>query len=119
MRHLLAEVQARTEGGPVIDHALAALQQSRARLAAAKYGEDIDVTLADCRYSFVHELARGQVAYPPRCSPNRSTFSDRVDRVIDPSLPGAFPFFWVLMWVVFQNHHRHRHCPLLRLDRRA
>jgi ferrous iron transport protein B len=90
---LLAEVRS-TEGGQVIDHALAG---SLARLQE-DYGEDIDVTLADYRYSFVHQLV-GQVVTRPAAK--RTNLSDRVDGIITHRYLGI-PIFLALMWIVFK-----------------
>ncbi len=90
---LLAEVRS-TEGGSVIDHSLAG---SLARLQQ-HYGEDIDVTLADYRYNFVHELV-GQVVTRPAAK--RANLSDRVDGIITHRYLGI-PIFLALMWVVFK-----------------
>jgi len=90
---LLAEV-ASTEGGGVIEHALIG---SLARLQL-HYGEDIDVTLADYRYNFVHELV-GQVVTRP--ATKRANLSDRVDGIITHRYLGI-PIFLALMWVVFK-----------------
>ncbi len=90
---LLAEVQA-SPGGPAIQSTLA---RSLARLQQI-YGEDIDVTLADYRYSFVHELV-GRVV--TRSAPRQMHLSDRVDQILTHRYLGI-PIFLVIMWVVFK-----------------
>ncbi len=90
---LLAEVQA-SPGGPAIQ---AALARSLARLRPL-YGDDIDVTLADYRYSFVHDLV-GQVV--TRSAPRQLHLSDRVDQILTHRYLGI-PIFLVIMWVVFK-----------------
>jgi ferrous iron transport protein B len=90
---LLAEVQT-SPGGPAIQSTLA---RSLARLQQI-YGDDIDVTLADFRYSFVHELV-GRVV--TRSAPRQMHLSDRVDQILTHRYLGI-PIFLVIMWVVFK-----------------
>ena len=90
---LLAEVEA-TPGAAGV---LIALEGSRTRLEKL-YGEDLDIILADRRYSFVNGLVRGSLTQPGRTSIN---WSDRVDQIVTHRWLGI-PIFLVLMWIVFK-----------------
>lgn len=81
-------------GGAALDAALAdSLERLRPR-----YGEDLDVALADGRYSFVHAVV-AQVLTRPAAPP--TTLSDRIDRIVTHRCLGI-PIFLALMWVVFK-----------------
>ena len=74
----------------------AALAQSQARLQV-RYGEDIDLTIADARYSFVHDLTQQVLT---RSATNKESLSDRIDHVIIHKWLGI-PIFLALMYLVF------------------
>ena len=90
---LLAQVRA-AQGGAAVEQAVAS---SLARLQG-HYGEDIDVALADYRYSFVHDLVGRVVTRPPV---KQRHLSDRVDRIMTHRYLGI-PIFLVIMWIVFK-----------------
>lgn len=90
---LLAEVTA--AGGP----SLAAEVTASMQRLQARYGEDLDITLVDQRYRFVHALA-GKVLTRPG-SVHDLTMSDRVDKVLTNRFLGV-PFFFAMMWLVFK-----------------
>ncbi len=90
---LLAEVKAVAAGTNII-HTL-----ERCRLKLEKiYGEDIDIILADQRYSFVNRLV-AQVLTRPTVQP--INISDRIDKLVTHRLLGI-PIFLTLMWIVFK-----------------
>ncbi len=89
---LLAEVQA-AEGGEKVRQLLA---ESMARLQQ-HYGEDVDIALADYRYSFVRNLVGSVLTRPVE---QRLTLSDRVDRIVTNRYLGV-PIFLILMYLVF------------------
>ena len=90
---LLAEVRA-TAGGQAIEQTLT---DSLTRLQQ-HYGEDIDVTLADYRYTFVHDLVSRVVTRPAEKQVN---FSDRLDGILTNRYLGI-PIFLMIMWVAFK-----------------
>lgn len=75
----------------------AALAASLGRLSP-RYGDDLDVALADARYGFVHGVV-AQVLTRPPAPP--TTLSDRIDRVVTHRYLGI-PIFLALMWAVFK-----------------
>ncbi len=83
-----------------VPHGADILRALDAELAtlAKQLPNDVDVTLADARYTFVNELTRNIVAAP--ASPH-IPFSDRVDRIITHQIFGL-PIFLGIMWVVFK-----------------
>jgi ferrous iron transport protein B len=91
---LLAEVKTVCGGSARVVNVL---NTSLARLAQT-YGDDVDIILADQRYSFVNDLVRHVVSRPDSPPLN---WSDRVDRVVTHRLWGI-PIFLTLMWVVFK-----------------
>jgi len=91
---LLAELQA-AAGGPTVMQTLA---DSLARLREI-YGEDIDVTLADSRYNFVHQLVSQTVTRAPDAS---AGWSDRADKIFTHRYVGI-PIFLLVMWIVFKT----------------
>ena len=90
-------LQAEVEATPGAAGALIALEGSRARLGKI-YGEDLDIILADQRYSFVNKLVRGSLTQPGSKSIN---LSDKVDRIVTHRWLGI-PIFLALMWIVFK-----------------
>jgi ferrous iron transport protein B len=82
------------EGGPaVLTHA----QISCVHLAEL-YGEDIDATMADRRYSWIHSLVARSLH---RSKADRFTVSDKIDRVLTHKYLGI-PIFLAAMWTVFK-----------------
>ncbi|MCG3207008.1 MAG: Fe(2+) transporter FeoB [Anaerolineae bacterium] len=90
---LLTEVRAVCGGAKVIP----TLEGSLARLTSA-YSEDVEIVLADQRYSFVNQVVR-QVLNRPATAP--ANLSDRIDRIVTHRWLGI-PIFLALMWVVFK-----------------
>ncbi len=90
---LLAEVTA--AGGS----SLAAEVTTSIERLQAHYGEDLDITLVDQRYRFVHALV-GKVLTRPG-SVHDLTTSDRVDKVLTNRFLGI-PIFFAMMWLVFK-----------------
>ncbi len=80
-------------GGPAL---LTKAQLAYARLAA-DYGEEIDVLIADRRYTFIHELV-GRVMQKP---PEELSSTDKIDRIVTHRILGV-PIFMAVMWVVFK-----------------
>lgn len=81
-------------GGPaVLTHA----QISYAQLST-QLGEDVDVILADRRYSWIHALVKQSVTCT---NDDRYTLSDKIDRVLTHRVWGIF-IFLSAMWVVFK-----------------
>ncbi|MBP6471192.1 MAG: ferrous iron transport protein B [Chloroflexi bacterium] len=81
------------QGGPAL---LTKAQLAYARLAG-DYGEEIDVLIADRRYTYIHELV-GRVMHKP---PETLSLTDRIDRLVTHRLLGV-PIFMAVMWVVFK-----------------
>ncbi len=80
-------------GGPaVLTHAQLAL----ARLEAIVQ-DDIEIIIADRRYTWINELVRETVQKPRQ----QQTLSDRIDRLLIHRYWGV-PIFLALMWVVFK-----------------
>jgi ferrous iron transport protein B len=84
---LLAEVKA-TAGGETV---LSVLAESRKKLEAC-YGDEVDIILADQRYSFVNNLVHQVLTRPATA---RATLSDRIDQVVTHRWLGI-PFFLAL-----------------------
>lgn len=82
------------DGGAII---LTALERSMIRLQQ-HYGDDVDITMTDQRYRFVHNLVE-QVLTRPTEQP--MTLSDRIDRIVTHRWLGI-PIFLALMWGVFK-----------------
>jgi len=82
-----------TPGGPAL---LTKAQLAYARLAG-DYGEEIDVLIADRRYTYIHELV-GRVMQKP---PETLSLTDRIDRLVTHRILGV-PIFMAVMWVVFK-----------------
>jgi len=74
-----------------------ALKAGRERLQT-RYGEDVDVILADRRYRFVNELVRSVVT---RSAEQPMTPSDKIDKIVTHRWLGV-PIFLALMWAVFK-----------------
>lgn len=74
---------------------LPALAQSRNRLQA-RYGEDLDIAIADRRYHFVRDLV-GDVLHAPQ---ELATPSDRLDSILTHKWLGI-PILLALMYLVF------------------
>ncbi len=91
--HLLAEM----EKTPHSESLSLALNQALERLSH-RHGDDIDVALADARYTFINRLARQVVSHPEGM---RVRLSDRIDRIVTHRLLGV-PIFLVIMWLVFK-----------------
>ncbi len=90
---LQTEVRAACGGAKVI----AALDAGHTRLESV-YGEDVDIILADYRYSFVNSLVHNVLTRP---ASERVNVSDRIDKIITHRWLGI-PIFLGLMWVVFK-----------------
>lgn len=75
---------------------MAQAQQSYARLHQ-HYGEDVDVLMADRRYTWIHSLV-GQVVQRPA---GDQTLSDRIDQLVTHRWLGV-PIFLAVMWAVFK-----------------
>ncbi|WP_129632120.1 ferrous iron transport protein B [Candidatus Oscillochloris fontis] len=90
---LLAEVIA-VGGSSLAAEVTASMQRLEAR-----YGEDLDITLVDQRYRFVHTLV-GKVLTRPG-SVHDLTVSDRIDKILTHRFLGI-PIFLFIMWVVFK-----------------
>ncbi len=69
----------------------------RARLALS-LPEDVDLSMADRRYTWIHEIA-GEVITAP--AGNGKTLSDRIDRFVTGRYLGI-PIFLLAMWLVFK-----------------
>lgn len=80
-------------GGPAL---LALAQQSYARLHQ-HYGEEVDVLMADRRYTWIHSLV-GEVVQRPA---GDQTLSDRIDQLVTHRWLGT-PIFLAVMWAVFK-----------------
>ena len=81
-------------GGPaVLTHA----QMGITRLAPL-LGEDVDVALADRRYSWIHTLVEQSVT---RTSADRYTTSDKIDRLLTHRI-GGIVIFLAAMWAIFK-----------------
>lgn len=76
---------------------LQAVAQSQHRLEA-HYGEEIDVIIAEHRYSFVHQLVNQVMS---RRDDDQLTLSDKIDQIVTHKILGI-PIFLALMWVVFK-----------------
>ncbi len=81
------------DGGPAL---LTKAQLSYARLEES-YGEDIDVLIADRRYSYIHDLV-GQVV---TTTGEQLTLSDKIDRLVTHRVLGVI-IFLAIMWAVFK-----------------
>ena len=90
---LTAEVKATCGGARVLQ----TLQHSLAQLQT-RYGEDVDIVLADQRYSHVNQIVNNVVTHTGIQTEN---LSDRVDRIVTHKWLGV-PIFLALMWVVFK-----------------
>lgn len=90
---LQAEVRTACGGAKV----MVALQAGHARLEQI-YGEDVDIVLADYRYSFVNNLVHNVLTRP---AVKRVNLSDRIDKIITHRWLGI-PIFLGLMWIVFK-----------------
>ena len=69
----------------------------RTELAVA-LGEDVDLVIADRRYTWIHSLAERVVRAD---SEHATSFSDRIDRIITHRRLGI-PIFMLAMWLVFK-----------------
>jgi ferrous iron transport protein B len=61
------------------------------------YDDDIDIIMADYRYSFVNQLVRSVISRRGQMM----TLSDKIDRVVTHRYLGI-PIFLTIMWVVFK-----------------
>jgi ferrous iron transport protein B len=82
------------DGGESVIVALAA---SLVRLQP-QYGAELDITIADQRYRFVHTLVEQTLTRPTVA---QVTLSDRIDQVVTHRWFGI-PIFLALMWAVFK-----------------
>ncbi|MBX3055403.1 MAG: ferrous iron transport protein B [Anaerolineae bacterium] len=83
-----------TPGGPaLLTHAQLSIHQ----LTQAA-GEDVDVLIADRRYTWIHALVQETVT---QTRPHSDTLSDRLDRMVMHRWWGI-PIFLALMWMVFK-----------------
>ncbi len=90
---LCQQVQAAAGGAAV----LCVLTEQRERLRA-HYGDDVDVTLTDQRYRFVHQITQRVLSRPDAPA---TTLSDKIDRIVTHKYLGI-PIFLALMWAVFK-----------------
>jgi len=93
IRLLEGDSLARRMAGAAIEETLPTLQQ---RVESA-LGDDIDISLADARYGFVHEVTQGAV---DRTRERTRSGSDRIDRVVLNRVLGI-PIFLLLMHLMF------------------
>lgn len=91
------DVAARLSGLPGGSELLPAAGKRRAELAVA-LGEDIDLFIADRRYTWIHNLA-GRVVRAG--SAHTMSNSDRIDHVMTDRRLGI-PIFMLAMWLVFK-----------------
>ncbi|MCP4428692.1 MAG: ferrous iron transport protein B [Chloroflexi bacterium] len=82
------------EGGAAL---LTKTQLSLARLEQS-LDEDIDVVIADRRYSWIHEVVREALV---KTEGDRLTRTDKIDRIVTHRFWGVV-IFMVLMWAVFK-----------------
>ena len=92
-----ADIAARIEALPGGEALWAAADRHRAELSEA-LGEDIDLVIADRRYSWIHILAERVAQSESATSVSRS---DRIDRVVTDRRLGI-PLFILAMWFVFK-----------------
>ncbi len=81
-------------GGPAL---LTHTQMSLHQLSQTA-GEDVDVLIADRRYTWIHALVQETVT---QTRPHNASLSDRLDRIVLHRRLGI-PIFLALMWVVFK-----------------
>jgi len=91
------DIAARLDGLPGSAAARAAAGDSATRLRAL-LPDDLDVVIADRRYTWIHELA-ARVTHSDR--PHTATLSDRIDNVATNRYLGI-PLFLLAMWLVFK-----------------
>lgn len=89
---LLQEVST-VEGG----HVLLQVWQGCVERLRARYGDDIELALADQRYGFVHSLVEGVLT---RTGDRLQSTSDKVDQIVTHHILGI-PIFLALMYLVF------------------
>ena len=89
---ILTRLTGLTGGAALIAHA----QHSAARLHES-YDEEIDVLMADLRYTWIHDLV-GQVVQRPA---GEQTRSDQIDQLVTHRWLGV-PIFLAVMWAVFK-----------------
>ena len=90
---LLAEVRAACGGARVLQ----ALEASMERLTRV-FGDDVDIILADRRYSFINQLVQSVQKRPANRFIN---YSDKIDKIVTHRWFGI-PIFLGLMWIVFK-----------------
>jgi ferrous iron transport protein B len=90
----IQELVMEKEGGAAL---LEQVRQGAARLAQG-LGDDVDIVIADRRYSWIHALVGQAVVRPTRSAP---LFSDRLDRVVTSKLFGI-PIFLFAMWATLK-----------------
>lgn len=90
---LRQQVQAAPGGAAV----LRVLGEQSERLRT-HYGDDVDVTLTDQRYRFVHQITQRVLSRPDAPA---TTLSDKIDRIVTHKYLGI-PIFLALMWAVFK-----------------
>lgn len=76
---------------------LTEVQNSTAALEDV-YGDDMEVVIADRRYSWINNLVREAVQRPDI---DQQTTTDKIDRILTHRILGI-PIFLVAMWVVFK-----------------
>ena len=91
------DVAARIAGLPGGSDLLSAAGRQRTKLATA-LGEDVDLVIADRRYTWIHDLT-GRVMHVD--SAHSTSYSDRIDRVVTDRRLGI-PVFMLAMWLVFK-----------------
>lgn len=91
-QEILTRVSGLTGGSALI----AQVQQSYARLHQ-HYGEEVDVLMADRRYTWIHSLVDQVVQRPA----GDQTLSDRIDQLVTHRWLGT-PIFLAVMWAVFK-----------------
>lgn len=82
------------ESGPAL---IAEAKLAAARLAE-RFGDDADTLIADRRYSWINALVHKAVTRPAQ---QRSSLSDRIDRIVTSRLLGI-PIFMFAMWATLK-----------------
>jgi ferrous iron transport protein B len=90
-------LRAQVQAAPGGDAVLRVLDEQREQLHA-QYGDDVDITLTDQRYRFVHQITQRVLSRPDAPA---TTLSDKIDRIVTHKWLGI-PIFIALMWVVFK-----------------
>lgn len=91
------DVYSRVKAWPGGAGMMAAAEECRAHLIAT-LGEDVELVIADRRYTRIHALTERVVS---RDSDQRISRSDRIDRIMTNQRLGI-PIFMLAMWIVFK-----------------